>query len=95
MVITATSSSAFQPKLSAAGSAYVTGLAILANPRRIPVSKTIVFDTQFYLGTKDQDSLIGSLRYFNSADLSFEDGPELYYVNATVSILLYVPSSIN
>ena len=91
MVTTATSSSAFQPKLPAAGSAYVTGLAILANPRRIPVSKTIVFDTQIYLGSSDQDLLIGSLRYFNSADLSFEDGPELYYVNATVSISLYVP----
>ena len=96
MVNTITSS-ASQPKLqvSAAGSANVTGVAILANPRRILNSKTIVFDTQFYLGPTDQDFLMGSLRFFNSFDLSFEDEPELYYVNASVSILLSVPSSKN
>ena len=86
----ATSPSLSRPKLSAGGSAYVTGLAILANPRRIPVSKTIVFDTQLYLGPTGQDLLIGSMRYFNSTDLSFEDGPDLYQINVTVSILLSV-----
>jgi hypothetical protein len=95
MVITANSSSASQPKLSAAGSAHVMGLAILANPRRIPVSKTIVFDTQLYLGPTCQDILIGSLRYFNSADLSFEDGPELYCINSTVSIISIIYFLIN
>ena len=95
MVTSARSSPPSQSKLSAAGSAYLTGLAILANPHRIPASNTIVFDTQLYLGPTPQDMLIGSLRYFNSANLSFEDGPDLYYINTTVSILLSASSSLN
>ena len=92
---TTTSTSASHPKLSAAGSAHVTGLTILANPRRIHASKTIVFDAQLYLGPTCQDLLIGSLRYFNSADLSFEDRPSFYTINATVSVLPSVSTSIN
>lgn len=70
MATSANSSS--QSKLSAAGSAYLTGLALLANPRRIPASNTFVFDTQLYLGPPTpQDMLIGSLHYYNSANLGF------------------------
>ena len=86
MVTTATSTSA--PKLSAAGRTSLNGLAILANPRSIPASKTIVIDAQLYLGSAGQDLLIGSLRYFNSTDTIFDDEPCLYFVSATVSILL-------
>jgi len=95
MVTSETSSSPSLPKLSAAGSAYLTGLAILANPRRIPASNTFVFDTQLYLGPTPQDMLIGSLRYFNSANSIFEDGPDLYYINTSVSTFLSIFSSIN
>jgi len=89
------STSASQPKPSAAGSADVTGIAILANPRIIPGSKTIVFDAQLYLEPTDQDLLIGSLRYFNSANLTFDEGSNLYFIIATVSILLPVSSTLN
>ena len=75
------------PKLSSAGWAFITGLAILANPRVIPGSKTVVIDTQLYIGPTDDDLIIGSLRYFNSANLTFHDGPHLYAIVATVSIL--------
>jgi len=85
MATTATTTLASQPKLLAAGWASITGIAILANPRIIPASKTIVLDVQLYLGPTDQDLLIGSLRYFNSANLSFDDGPNLYVIYATVS----------
>jgi hypothetical protein len=95
MVTSETSSSPSVPRLSAAGSAYLTGLAILANPRRIPSSNTVVFDAQLYLGSTAQDMLIGSLRYFNLVNSSFVDEPNLYYINTTVSILLSVFSSIN
>jgi hypothetical protein len=89
-MVTTTSTTVSQPKIWAAGWASVSGLAILANPRRIPASRTIVVDAQFYLGPTDQHLLIGSLRYFNAADLSFDDGPNLYMISATVSVLLSV-----
>ena len=80
------STSASQPKPSAAGSADVTGIAILANPRIIPGSKTIVFDAQLYLEPTDQDLLIGSLRYFNSANLTFD---EVFYYRDSEYIIAY------
>lgn len=76
-----------RPKLSAAGWAFITGLAILANPRVVPSSKTVVIDAQLYLGPTDEDLVIGSLRYFNSANLTFDDGPNLYAITATVNIV--------
>jgi hypothetical protein len=91
MVTSETSTSASQSMLSAAGCSYVSGLAILANPRAI--SKTIVVDVQLYLGSDNQDSLIGSLRYFNSANLTFDDGPNLYVIQATVSSILLSSST--
>lgn len=78
------------PNLSATGWAFITGLAILANPRIAPGSKTVVIDTQLYLGPMDEDLIIGSLRYFNSANSIFDDGPNLYAINATVSLLHYI-----
>lgn len=85
MVNTATSTPALQPKVSAAGRASLTCLAILANPRKLPASRTVVLDAQLYLGPTPQDLLIGSLRYFNSTNLAFNDGPDLYFIHATVS----------
>jgi hypothetical protein len=85
MVGTTTTTTPSQPKLVAAGWASITGIAILANPRMIPASKTIVFDAQLYLGPTDEDLLIGSLRYFNSTNFSFDDGPSFYVIYATVS----------
>lgn len=87
------STSASQPKPSAAGLAFVTGLAILANPRGIS-ARTIVVDALLFLGPKEDDVLIGSLRYFNSTDVTFEDGPNIYSIGATVSILLPVSITI-
>ena len=74
MVGTTTTTTPSQPKLVAAGWASITGIAILANPRMIPASKTIVFDAQLYLGPTDEDLLIGSLRYFNSTNSSANRG---------------------
>ena len=85
MVTTAIATSTLQPKVSAAGRASLTGLAILANPRKLPASRTMVLDAQLYLGPTPQDLLIGSLRYFNSINLAFNDGPDLYFIQATVS----------
>jgi hypothetical protein len=91
MVTTATSTtSASQPKLSAVGSAFVIGLAVLANPRRLPSSKTFVLDVQLYLGPADEDILIGSLRYFNSNNLIFDDAPSLYVIYAKVSTQIII-----
>lgn len=91
MVTSATSTtSASQPKLSVAGSAIITGLAVLANPRVLPSSKTIVLDVQVYLGPMDQDLLIGSLRYFNSTDMTFDDAPNLYVIFAKVSTQIII-----
>jgi hypothetical protein len=91
MITTATgTTSAFQPKLSAAGYASVTGLAILANPRIIRASKTIILDVQIYLGPTDQDLLLGSFRYFNSTNLTFDDGPNLYVIHAKVSTQIII-----
>jgi len=95
MVIAATTTSASQPKLLAAGRTFVSALAILANPRILFASKTIVLDVQIYLGPADQDLLIGSLRYFNSDNLSFDDGPHLYLIHATVSTQIYYRLNIN
>lgn len=77
------------PKPSAVGLASVAGLAILAHPRGIS-ARTIVVDAQLYLGPTDKDLLVGSLRYFNLANVTFEDEPNLYFVVTTVSILLPV-----
>ena len=89
MTGTATSTTS-QPKLSAAGCAFVTGLAVLANPRVVRSSKTFVLDVQFYLGPTDQDLLIGSLRYFNSTNLHFDDEPNLYVIYAKVSTQIVI-----
>jgi hypothetical protein len=94
MANTSTSTSVSQQKPSTAGRASVAGLAILANPRGI-FAKTLVVDAQLYLGPTDQDFLIGSLRFFNCDNLTFDDGPNLYIINATVSILLPVSTTIN
>ena len=75
------------PHLSAAGRAFVTGLAILANPRGFPGSKTVAFDTQLYLGPGDGDLMIGSLRFFNLKDLTFDDQANLYSIVTTVRAL--------
>jgi len=83
-----TSTSASQAKPSVVGWASVTGPAILANPRGISGSKTIVLDAQLYLGPTNQDLLIGSLRYFNSDNHSFDDAPSLYAIVTSVSIYL-------
>ena len=88
MVTTSTSTSAPQPEMpkpAAAGLATITGLAILANPRIVHASKTLVLDAQFYLGLTNRDSLIGSLRYYNLRDYTFHDEATLYVVHATVS----------
>ena len=95
MVTSATTTSASQPKLLAAGCASITGIAILANPRIIPASKTIVLDVQLYLGPTDEDLLIGSLRYFNSANLNFDDEPNLYVIYATVSTQITIRLNTN
>jgi Na+-transporting NADH:ubiquinone oxidoreductase subunit NqrB len=90
MVNTSTpTASLSQPKPSAAGWASLTALAILANPRGI--SKTIVLDAQVFLGPTDSDLLIGSLRYFNSNDHTFDDEPHLYSITATVSSCCLFP----
>jgi len=81
------------PHLSAAGWAFVTGLAILANPRGFPGSKTVAFDTQFYLGPGDEDLMIGSLRFFNLKDLTFDDQPNLYFIITTVREFISVFTS--
>jgi hypothetical protein len=81
----ASTSASQPPKLSAIGRATITGLAILANPR-IHASKILVFDAQFYLGPTDEDFILGSLRYFNQDNSSFDDEACLYFVQATVSI---------
>ena len=90
--------SASQPKLSAAGCATVTGLAILANARIIRASNTIVLDVQLYLGPTDQDLLIGSLRYFNKKNSRFDDRPNMYIILATVNthiiICLHIINSV-
>jgi hypothetical protein len=78
-----------------AASASISGLAILANPRILPASRTIVLDVQIYLGPTDEDLLIGSLRFFNSTNLSFDDGPSLYFIYMTVSARIIIPLSIN
>ena len=93
MVTTATSTtSTSKPKVSAAGSAFVFGLAVLANPRVVPSSKTFVLDVQLYLGPTDQDVLIGSLRYFNSTNLSFDNAPSLYvvYVKVSTQVIIFL-----
>jgi hypothetical protein len=94
MVTTTTSTtSASQSKLSAAGHAFVTGIAILANPRKLRSSKTFVLDAQFYLESVDpidQKPLLGSLRYFNSTNLSFDDEPNLYVIYAKVSTQIII-----
>jgi hypothetical protein len=38
-----------------------------------------------YLGPTDDDLLIGSLRYFNSTNITFDESPHLYVIHATVS----------
>ncbi|KAJ6582487.1 hypothetical protein DFH09DRAFT_1309433 [Mycena vulgaris] len=52
--------------------ASLTAIAVLENPRLIPKSKFIVFDTQIYLGSSEP-VFIAPLRYFNSDDAEFAD----------------------
>lgn len=67
-------------------SANIFGLAILENPRSesgAPANrKGVVFDAQFYLGPGHV--AVGCLRYFNDADIAFDEGGT-YFVCATVS----------
>lgn len=70
----------------------MAGLAILAHPRRVPGSRTVIVDAQVYLGPTDL--LIGSLRYFNLNDVTIEDAPHLYFIQATVSAILPVSIAI-
>lgn len=68
-------------------SAVIMGLAVFENPRVLE-GKTLLFDTQFYLGPGQ--SLVGAFRYFNGLDLAFgEVGQYFVYanVNLTVSFL--------
>jgi hypothetical protein len=52
--------------------ACLTAIAVLENPRQIPKSNIIVFDSQVYLGSSDP-ALIGSLRLFNNDNAEFAD----------------------
>jgi hypothetical protein len=86
-----TSTSAPQPpKLSAGGRAIISSLVILANPRMLPASKYLVLDAQFYLGSMDQGLIMGSLRYFNSDNATFDEEPSLYFVHTSVSICFMI-----
>ncbi|KIJ19277.1 hypothetical protein PAXINDRAFT_7781 [Paxillus involutus ATCC 200175] len=53
-------------------SATMMAVAVLKNPRLLDKGKTIVVDGQIYLGD-GQTSLVAALRYFNAADIKFDD----------------------
>ena len=50
------------------GSAVITGIAILENPRSPDPKKfkTLVFDARFYAEGEEEDTIFASLQYFNS-----------------------------
>ncbi|KAK7021615.1 hypothetical protein R3P38DRAFT_2629104 [Favolaschia claudopus] len=51
-------------------SATISGVAVLENPRAIPNTNTIIFDSQMYLASSEP-ATVGSLRYFNENKLEF------------------------
>ncbi|KAJ7939613.1 hypothetical protein B0H13DRAFT_2300300 [Mycena leptocephala] len=53
-------------------SAEPTATAVLENPRLIPKSKIVVFDTQIYLGFSEP-AVISSLRFYNEGNAGFSD----------------------
>ena len=81
--------------IQASGFASITGVIGLANPRILPGTKTIVLDAQIYLGegVDGPRFLIGSLRYFNSDNLTFDDSAQLYSIYSTVSHLALILAS--
>jgi hypothetical protein len=68
-------------------SASITGVLALESPRSLPGSpKTIIFDTQLWLGD-GQQALVCQLRYFNASDMSLNNELGIYIVHANVSPL--------
>ncbi|KAF8202111.1 hypothetical protein BJ912DRAFT_920518 [Pholiota molesta] len=63
------------------GFASFTAIAGLGNPRGIHKSKTLIFDAQLYVGP--EHLLLGSLHYFNTSNIEFEDTVRLYFVYVT------------
>lgn len=78
------------------GSATISGVAILENPRAVDPSKpkTLLFDAFFYLDRENEKCelkpLVALLRYFNGSTPTGPPydftGTSICYVNATVSI---------
>ncbi|KAJ7041736.1 hypothetical protein C8F04DRAFT_1176827 [Mycena alexandri] len=78
--------------MSSSSYASLAGLAVLENPRKI-TKKGLVIDATFYLGAADRQSILASLRYFNSKDEVF---PEvgLYFVYTTHSKVAQMDPSV-
>ena len=76
------------------GSAVITGIAILENPRSPDPKKfkTLVFDARFYAEGEEEDTIFASLQYFNSPrtplkpDLGCDVLAILYNVRSTLYI---------
>jgi len=64
--------------------ASITALCILGNARQIGRSKSVMFDAQIYVGSAENEAILGALRYFNGDDTVFPD-EGMYMVYATVA----------
>lgn len=72
------------------GSATITTIAVLENPRTGESARTVYFDAQlFCVDDKhpDEPGILASLRYFNTKDYTFSD-LGAYFITAHVSAYL-------
>ncbi|KAF8145473.1 hypothetical protein K438DRAFT_1630060 [Mycena galopus ATCC 62051] len=78
--------------MTSASYASLTGLAVLKNPRKT-LTKGLVFDAHFYLGSETQESIMGLLRYFNANDTHFAS--VRVYLVYTTAAKMELDSDIN
>ncbi|PBK74004.1 hypothetical protein ARMSODRAFT_1059581 [Armillaria solidipes] len=76
------------------GSASLSAIAVLENPRAIENSKTVLFDAHLYFqDTHGPDPGLASLRYYNASELSFEQ-VGVYFVHVNIARMEHEVSSV-
>ncbi|KAJ7813511.1 hypothetical protein B0H14DRAFT_3477809 [Mycena olivaceomarginata] len=66
--------------------ASLIALVVLENLRVIPKTKTVVFDSQIYLGSSEPVVIV-SLRYFNGSDTAFPDDSSSFNHCITITVV--------
>jgi len=84
--------SATSPAATAkSGLSTIAGIALVGRQEVIKGS-LIKLDAQIFIGTKETECIIGSVRFYNEDKIYFSDDAEafmLYYIDTTVELFLF------